>query len=153
MTEPTGVVQIKQSDIDTWTAAVTAAATSITTATNVLSGYITTLLAGQNTALPAADEAGVNAAVTALQTAGTALAGLEPPTTHPTFAGDVGAHEVHDTEAVSLSSLPSLSVVTVALDGLTELLTVAEALDPSQKALLGTIVSLLDKLKTALAAV
>jgi hypothetical protein len=83
MSEPTGLVQLQQSDIDAWTAAVGTAAASITTATGVISGYIATLLANQNTPLPTADEANLNAAVTALGTAGSALQGLEPPTPTP----------------------------------------------------------------------
>ena len=69
MSSPTGFVQLLQSDLDHFTAEITAA-------TSVIASYIAKLVAGQNPPLPAADEAALTAAVTALQT-------LEPPTPSP----------------------------------------------------------------------
>jgi hypothetical protein len=83
MTEPTGQVQVAQSDLDNFATAVNAAVTDITTATTTIAAYIQTLLANQSPPLPAGDEDNLNAAVTALQAAGTALDALEPPTPTP----------------------------------------------------------------------
>jgi hypothetical protein len=69
MTEPTGLVQIQQSDLDNFTSEINAAVTTLTT-------YIQQLVAGQSTPLPAADEVNIDAAITALQ-------GLEPPAPTP----------------------------------------------------------------------
>jgi hypothetical protein len=63
--EPTGLVQILQSDLDNFTSEITAAV-------GVLTPLIAQLTANQATPLPAADEANLEAAITALQ-------GLEPP--------------------------------------------------------------------------
>jgi hypothetical protein len=94
MTNPTsGYVQILQADLDgfasdigTIATGIDASASNIGGAVTVLSAYIATLLAGQGTPLPAADESAVHAAVGALQTevavlqeATTALDALEPP--------------------------------------------------------------------------
>lgn len=65
MTNPTGMVQIAQADLDNFTSEITAAI-------GVISGYIKTLLANQATPLPAADESTLTAAVSALEA-------LEPP--------------------------------------------------------------------------
>jgi hypothetical protein len=65
MSAPTGMVQLLQSDLDTFTANFEAVKTS-------LAAYIAQLVAGQSTPLPAADETGLNKALTD-------LAALEPP--------------------------------------------------------------------------
>jgi hypothetical protein len=63
--EPTGLVQIEQADLDTFTSEINAAVTT-------LSGYIQQLIAGQAVPLPVADESALNSALQALQN-------LEPP--------------------------------------------------------------------------
>jgi hypothetical protein len=97
MTSATGAVQIDQSVIDGWTAAITAetanvtsASANVSAATGVLGPYIQQLLAGQATPLPDADVANINAALTQLQSADAALAtsatnlqGLEPAPAPP----------------------------------------------------------------------
>jgi hypothetical protein len=69
MTVPTGFVQILQSDLDTFTS-------EIASAVGVLGPYIQQLLANQAIPLPAADEANITAAITALQN-------IEPPAPTP----------------------------------------------------------------------
>jgi hypothetical protein len=71
-----------------------------------------------------------------------------------------GLHEAHEDAhwtpppaTVALSALPSLSAVVTVINGLEELAKVAEALDPSEKTLIGEAVSLLNILKSALSAV
>jgi hypothetical protein len=83
MSEPTGLVQVQQSDLDNFATQLNTIAGDITTATGVISNYIQTLLANQNTPLPAGDETQLTNAVTALTNAGTALDALEPPTPAP----------------------------------------------------------------------
>jgi hypothetical protein len=67
--EPTGQVQIAQSDLDNFTSEINAAVSTLST-------YIQQLVANQSTPLPAADEANLEAAITALQN-------LEPPAPTP----------------------------------------------------------------------
>jgi hypothetical protein len=67
--EPTGLVQILQSDLDTFTSEITAAVA-------VIGPLIAQLQANQATPLPAADEANLTAAIAT-------LTALEPPAPAP----------------------------------------------------------------------
>jgi hypothetical protein len=78
-TEPTGLVQVQQSDLDGFATSVSAASAAITAATTTIAASIQTLLANQATPLPAADEANLTTAVSGLQAAATALAAIEVP--------------------------------------------------------------------------
>jgi hypothetical protein len=69
MSAPTGMVQLLQSDLDTFTANFEAVKTS-------LAAYIAQLVAGQSAPLPAADETGLNKALAD-------LTALEPPAPAP----------------------------------------------------------------------
>lgn len=88
--EPTGQVQVAQADLDSFGTAVSDAAGQIASATGTIATYIQTLVANQSTPLPAGDESKLNAAVTGLQTASTALQGLEPPAPTPAPTPDPG---------------------------------------------------------------
>jgi large repetitive protein len=83
MTSATGAVQIDQSVIDGWTATVSGVSADISSATSTLANYIQTLLANQATPLPDADVANINAALSSLQSADTALKGIEPAPAPP----------------------------------------------------------------------
>lgn len=88
MTEPTGLVQIQQSDLDGFAAQITAAATSIGTAFTTIgtafttiSAYVQQLLANQATPLPTADETDLQNALASLGTDVTQLQTVQPPAT------------------------------------------------------------------------
>jgi hypothetical protein len=83
MTEPTGLVQVPQSELDGFTAQINTLAAEINAAVGVLGPYITTLLANATPQLPEADVANLTTAMTGLTAAGTALDALEPPTPAP----------------------------------------------------------------------
>jgi hypothetical protein len=72
-TEPTGLVQVQQSDLDGFASSVSAVTAAITAATTNLAAAI------QAANLPAADEANLTAAVSGLQAAATALQAIEVP--------------------------------------------------------------------------
>jgi len=74
------LVQIDEDDLVGFAATINGEVAAIGAAVTALTEYVQQLVAGQNVALPAADESGINAALSALSASVTALGGLKPPT-------------------------------------------------------------------------
>lgn len=77
------LVQVDQTDLDSFAAAVETEVTAVGSAVSVLSAYIQQLVAGQAVPLPAADESAVSKALGDLSAAVSGLSALEPPAPAP----------------------------------------------------------------------
>jgi hypothetical protein len=77
------LVQIDESDLAGFAAAINAEVGTIGAAVTSLTAYIKQLVAGQAVALPAADESAINTALSALSASVGSLSALEPPAPAP----------------------------------------------------------------------
>jgi hypothetical protein len=77
------LAQIDQTDLDNFTTAITTQVGVLTDAAKTLGDYIAQLVAGQAAPLPAADESGIQNALSVLGATSSALVALEPPVVTP----------------------------------------------------------------------